>query len=116
MVYTEEKLKQKINKYFALCEADGVFPDCAGMRVFLALTREEADALCENAELRRLFDMARDRRESYLVRRMIGDGKNASGCMNALRQSENGGYNEKSDSRERALIVKMVGVGEGAFE
>ena len=113
--YTAAKLKKLIDSYFDRCEAQGVFPDSAGLRVFLSLTGEEIRTLTENAEIARIFSFARDRRESILLRTMLSDSKMTSACMNALKQPENGGYNEK-DSGAKSLTVIMDGVGEGAFK
>jgi len=115
-VYTAARLKKIIDSYFDRCETDDVFPDCAGLRVFLSLTEEEIRALSKDDGIARLFSLAKDRRESILVRRMLSDSKMTSACMNALKQPENGGYNEKEPGGDKTLTVIMDGVGNGAFE
>jgi hypothetical protein len=59
-------------------------------------------------EFRRIFSNAKLRRESWLARHMVADNKKANGCMNALKQEENGGYSDrKMDSGEKTLRVKI---------
>lgn len=113
---TAEELENKVQRYFAESIAEGCFPDYAGMRLSLGLSEEEIGRLCESEDFAAVFRRARDRRESYLVRRMTADNKYVSGCMNALRQSQNGGYNEKSEQGAKTLILRMEGVGAAAFE
>jgi len=63
-------------------------------------------------EYRDIFDEAKDRRESWLVRKMAADPKAANGCMNALKQEANGGYMDRAGgSGEITLKVKSDGVG-----
>lgn len=67
----------------------------------------------ENAEgFREVLDEAAARRESYLVRIMVTDNKRAQGCLNALKQKENGGYTDRPvENTEKTLNIKLVGVG-----
>lgn len=67
----------------------------------------------ENAEaFKEVLDEAAARRESYLVRIMVTDNKRAQGCLNALKQKENGGYTDRpAESQEKTLKVQILGVG-----
>lgn len=116
-MYTPEELKAGVDEYFARCEEAGEFPDLAGMRLWLGvsertLNRYRTGEGRKHEQYREILDRARDRRESFLVRKMTRDNKNVQGCLNALRQPSNGGYIDKpKDSGERTLIIKLAGVG-----
>lgn len=114
-----EQLKAAIDNYFKMNEAKGDFPDYAGMLIYLGNASEDDVTIAckENSEIGKLFDYAKKRRESFLIRRMTRDSKNASGCMNALKQSINGGYSDKAkDKGERKLIIDFKGIGEDAYK
>lgn len=107
------RLREEIDRYFDECIAADSFPDLAGMRIALGLsTLEMRRCMSEeypNAqEYRAIFDEAKDRRESWLVRAMTSDNKRTSGCMNALKQKENGGYSEKNEGG--TLNINVVGI------
>ena len=54
------------------------------------------------------------RRTSWLSRHMVADNKKTNGCMNALKQEENGGYMDKpADNGEKVLRIKVDGIGGG---
>lgn len=116
-----EDLKKKINAYFAEQEAAGEFPDFAGMRIYLGMSEKTIKAYQEEGhdnyeEYRAIFDEARDRRESFLVRRMTKDNKLAQGCLNALKQPANGGYVDKApESKNKVEVtIKVAGLKGGA--
>lgn len=124
-----EDLERAINDYFDQCEADGVFPDEAGMRVFLNLSRSRLDALSsppsdtdtqddaqrENnnnnyKKFREILARARDRRESWLARTATSTPKLAQGCLNALKQPANGGWIDKNAGEQGASVsITFVG-------
>lgn len=63
---------------------------------------------------RAVFEYARARRESWLVRKMVTDNKAANGCMNALKQEKNGGYTDRpAESGERSLTININGISGG---
>ena len=65
-------------------------------------------------EYRRIFKIAELKRESWLARHMVADNKKATGCMNALKQMENGGYQDKNIQQgDRTLKIKVDGIGGG---
>jgi hypothetical protein len=58
--------------------------------------------------------MAKLRRESWLARHMVADNKKASGCMNALKQMENGGYMDRNVAQDdKTLRIKVDGIAGG---
>lgn len=115
---TPEDLAVKINEYFTYNERRNEFPDYAGMKIYIGLKSEATiKSYCEEAGFAELFEEAKLRRESFLVRRMTRDNKLANGCMNALKQENNGGYTDKpTDIGDRKLIIELKGVGENAYK
>lgn len=116
--YNQPKLlRAAVEKYFAECEKAKVFPDFAGMKLALQLRSSDIERLTDSKnpkaqDYRDIFDEARDRRESWLARKMAADPKGANGYMNALKQDINGGYMDRAGgSGEITLKVKTDGVG-----
>lgn len=108
-----------MKKYFDDCEKKDVFPDYAGMRLALGLSQEDVENYCREGSpqyiaYRQLFDRAKDRRESWLVRRSVTDPKTAPGCKVALEQSENGGYGQQA-KKSVVVIIKSDKI-EGGFK
>ena len=117
MYESPDALKKKIDEYFKITEGQGEFPDLAGMRIYLGMSentmrkyQEEGHENCE--EYRAIFSEARDRRESFLVRRMTKDNKLAQGCLNALKQPANGGYIDKPQEQggKMEITLKVSGL------
>lgn len=112
---TPEDLRTAIEGYIAGCEADGVFPDYAGMRLALGVAERTLQkyATGDSPEAQAYADAllyAKDKRESWLVRKMTSDNKAAQGCLNALKQPSNGGYIDRpQESGEKKLIVSFQG-------
>lgn len=129
-----EDLERAVNEYFDQCEEDGVFPDEAGMRVFLNLSRSRLDALasppssdCTDSKTiqedytgennnynykkyREILARARDRRESWLARTATSTPKLAQGCLVALRQPSNGGWIDKNAGEQGASVsITFIG-------
>ena len=115
---TAAALRKVVDQYFTECEAAGEFPDYAGMKIAIGLRCEQTIArYCEDPEYNEIFEEAKLRRESFLVRRMTKDNKLAQGCLNALKQPMNGGYTDRPiDTGERKLVIELKGVGENAFK
>lgn len=119
---TPGKLRDGIDKYFDSLP-DGVFPDYAGMLLYLGLFPDEVDALCDDTnekapEFRRVFQYAELKRESWLARVVASDSKLATGALNLLKQTNNGGYVTVSKTDKGSslrLIVEGVG-GMDAFK
>jgi hypothetical protein len=110
--YTVDELKVKILTYFRDCEeVRQVFPDEAGMLNYLDIEDEEYEAMKTASGYDKLIRWAKRRRKSWLERQMVTGNKGSAGCMNALKQENNGGYSEKAvEPKERKLIVKIEGV------
>jgi uncharacterized protein (UPF0335 family) len=116
--YNQPKLlRAAVEQYFEDCAEENVFPDFAGMKQALQLRDSDIERLTEEKnpraqDYRDIFDEARDRRESWLVRKMASDPKMANGCMNALKQEKNGGYMDRAgNGGEVTLKIKTEGVG-----
>ena len=107
--YSDPKvLRQKVDDYFKECDEKRVFADYAGMRIFLKLSKQDIEDLCDDEAYKAIFDYARDRRESALVRKMVTDPKAAQGCKNALAMPENGGYSDKAaEKTDRKITIKQ---------
>ena len=113
--YNPEAFYTVVDSYLESCRKAASMPDEAGMRVALRLTKEDITALEKKDPVyRRILDWAMDMRESMLVRRMVSEPKLAQGCLNALKQSANGGYTDKpAENNNREITVKVVGVTNG---
>ncbi len=114
---TPQSLRLAVEKYFAAREEDGQFPDFAGMKVALKLSKQDIEAMIDEKNpdheaYRYVFEVAQDRRESWLARRMVTEPKAANGCMNALKQEKNGGYMDKAaDKPTQPIKIEIAGVG-----
>lgn len=114
---TPQKLRLAVEGYFKDCEEEGVFPDFAGMKRALKLSKRDIDEMTDEKnpaceDYRYIFECARDQRESWLARRMVTEPKAANGCMNALKQEQNGGYMDKSGDKTTPVVkVEISGVG-----
>lgn len=121
---TPEALKAGIDEYFAMCKKAGdIFPDYAGMRTFLGVSKSTLeryqDGDSEQArKFRTVLENARDVRESWLARRMATEPRAAQGCMNNLKQPQNGGYIDRpAENNETKITIVTAGVGgESAFK
>ncbi len=121
---TPAALKAGIEEYFQFCEAHGgVFPDYAGMRTFLGISKATLDRYQagdseEARAFRDVLEAAKDVRESWLARRMATEPRAAQGCMNNLKQPQNGGYIDRpSEGGKTELTINLAGVGgESAFK
>jgi len=121
---TVEDYRKAVKAYHTLCEqerdGEGIFPDLAGLRLYLGKSKGELKLLMDGdgdfaMGLRDVFDEAQDMRESWLARKMCSDNRRAIGCMNALKQQENGGYTDKPvDSSEKTLTINVSGIKGGA--
>lgn len=112
-----DALRKKVEEYFALTEEKGEFPDYAGMRLYLRMSEQTINKYQEEGhdnyeQYREIFSEARDRRESYLVRKMTKDNKLAQGCLNALKQPANGGYIDRpqDQSGKMEITLKVSGL------
>ena len=112
--YNDPKtFNSKVDEYFKDCDEKGIFPDEKGMFVFMDIFEEEIDALIspenKNADkYLRVLKRAQYRRESWLARNMVANNKISAGCMNALKQEQNGGYRDRaSENKTKRVQVIM---------
>lgn len=112
--------ERAVNAYFLNCKENGdVFPDLAGMRIYLNVTQRTLNKYIEGAEsdddaayFRKVLEQAADKRQSWLERRMVTEPRAANGCMNALKQPANGGFVDRAmESGDRSLTINILGVG-----
>ena len=113
---TATELKNKMKTYFAQCESErdgnGVFPDEAGMRIFLRLDHASYQDYKEDPAFAKVFDWAMDMRESWLARRLALDPKMAQAYLNALKQPANGGWvDRRTDTGDKTLRLNIAGIG-----
>lgn len=104
--------------YFTEVERKDLLPDYAGMKLAIGIKDDKKIAeMCKDPEIREIFEWAKLRRESFLVRTMSKDNKRAQGCFNALKQVVNGGYTDKPlENGERKLVIELSGIGENAYK
>jgi len=115
---TADELWAAVANYFNDLERRDLLPDYAGMKLAIGIKDDATiNEMCKNPDFKDIFDWAKLRRESFLVRTMSRDNKRAQGCYNALKQSQNGGYVDKPvDTGERKIIIDLAGVGENAYK
>lgn len=116
--YKPAELEALVNQYFDDCEEKGVFPDEAGMLIFLDVSPYQyydwnGGNDPNNVEepiksFRDTFARARLRRESWLTRKAV-DNKTATGAFNMLKQPKNGGYVDKVKNDQNATITIRIG-------
>lgn len=104
----EKKFREIIMK----ASTGDVFPDEAGMRIFLGMDHETYRSYKTDPEYNAVMNWAQDMRESWASRRMAAEPKAANAFLNILRQEANGGWvSQKAESNEKTLHVKAEGVG-----
>ena len=107
-----KKFQKAIDDYFEECKADNDrMPDLRGMYVSMGILDEDVEELLADNphadKYIRALKFAQYRRESWLSRNMVADNKKSYGCMNALKQEQNGGYTDRPvvDKKQRIEIV-----------
>lgn len=111
---TPQELKKKMAEYFQYCqdEMGGVFPDEAGMRIFLDIGHASYRSYLDDPEYERVFDWAQDMRECWASRRLADDPRSAQAYLNILKQPSNGGWvDRRTDTGTKELEIKVAGVG-----
>lgn len=104
--------KGNFDKLIDKIKHSDLFPDEAGMRVFLGMNHEVYRSYKTDPEYTTVFDWAQDMRESWAARHLAADPKAAQAFLNILKQEGNGGWvDRKMDSGEQTLTVKAAGVG-----
>lgn len=113
-----EAFKAAVLAYIEECQRDGVFPDEAGMRLKLRYSKSWEKKMTSETEnpddylgYVEALELAKDYRESFLVRKMTSDNKAAQGCLNALKQPSNGGYIDRPvNSGSMEVTLKVAGI------
>jgi hypothetical protein len=114
--YTPEELRAEVDKFLADCEKKNIPPLLPQMLLYLGISRSTMERwrkeLPNAKEYAEVFEYAQLNREGYLLAVMVSDNKRAQGCLNALKQSENGGYVDRPvDTGESKVTINLVGVG-----
>lgn len=127
---TPADMKKHVEEYFREREAREEFPTFAGMLKFLNISKrtyyrymdadngDETMSEEDRREYRKIFEEAELRREDYLEKKMVSEPRLANGCMNSLKQPQNGGFKDRIEGEIDARItVNIAGVGgENAFK
>lgn len=118
---TPELFKEAVENYFEECEKKGPdeFPSLAGLCLYLGITKKRLYEIGEiSEEYANILEMAQLKREKFLSETMAKDNKRAQGCMNNLKQPENGGYIDRPiENKTSEIKINLVGVGgESAFK
>lgn len=105
-------LQRKVDEYFNKCAENDEFPDEKGMYLYLRVFKEDLEVKCEDSypgheEYRRILKEAQYQRESWLARHMVSDAKRANGCMNALKQEQNGAWIDRPDKKQQTVKVEL---------
>lgn len=115
-----DALRDKITEYHELCDKQRKFYDYPGLLFHCGITRADVEQMtsernAHHVEFTEIFEGEKLLRESKLVCRMVTEPKSAIGCMNALKQKDNGGYVDKAVNATEAqtLNINIVG-GHGA--
>ena len=118
-----KEFRTRVDEYFDDCDKNKVFPDEKGMYVFLKIFEEDLEPLLsqENPdaeEYLRILKLAKYRRESWLSRNMVSDNRMTNGCMNALKQEQNGGYTDRPavDKSKSVRIIMPDGMTVDTFK
>ena len=109
-----DELKDKMQEYFRTCEKEEecVFPDEAGMRIFLGLGHKSYQSYMEDPAYELVFDWAQDMRESWAARGLAANPRNAQAFLNILKQAANGGWvDRKTDKEDKVIEIRAAGVG-----
>ena len=109
---TPEELKGKMQEYFSDCGADDVFPDEAGMRIFLDIGHESYRSYQEDPAFEKVFDWCQDMRESWAARQLAANPRSAQAFLNILKQAANGGWRDRTtDKEDKVIEIRAAGVG-----
>ena len=109
--YPPEEAMTDIQNYFKDCNEKGVFPDEAGMLVWMGLFPEDKDTLCKrDSRFVSVFKRAEMLQESWLSRHAVG-GKNASAALALLKERKYGsvGKEKKADMSVKLNVSEIEG-------
>lgn len=112
--YTPAALAAAIDNYFLECEKENIFPDNAGMRIYLDISQDTEERYLKQNEYAEILKKAQDRRESWLTRRVMSDNaKTVTGAIFALKQAKNGGWKDIQETSGAMNITLNLPTSEG---
>lgn len=113
---TPDELRAKVEAFIDNARRTGEAPLLPQMLLYLGISRAQAEALRKRGdEWVEIFEFAKLHREAFLLAAMVTDNKKAQGCLNALKQPENGGYVDRFQNTEHSKVtVDVAGVGGAA--
>lgn len=112
--YTPAALAEAIDNYFLECEKENIFPDNAGMRIYLDISQDTEERYLKQNEYAEILKKAQDRRESWLTRRVMSDNaKTVTGAIFALKQAKNGGWRDIQETSGAMNITLNLPTSEG---
>jgi hypothetical protein len=109
---TPDELRAKVEEFLdKYRDTPGIL--LPNMLLYLGISRAQAEALRKQGdEWVEIFEFAKLHREAYLLANMVTDNKKAQGCLNALKQPENGGYVDRFQNHEQGKVtVDVANVG-----
>lgn len=117
MTYRTKKgralLQQKINAYFAECDAanetekKAVKPyTLSGLLCYLDLSAEELSALCEHRALRPIIGSAKRRIEAYIEENALSGKLSGTAAINSLKA--NFGWSDKTTEKSDGGSVEVI--------
>jgi hypothetical protein len=104
--------EKSYQKLVSLISQSGYMPNEEELMA-AGMNRAQAEALRKQGdEWVEIFEFAKLHREAYLLANMVTDNKKAQGCLNALKQPENGGYVDRFQNHEQGKVtVDVANVG-----
>ena len=114
---TPEEFQIAIDNYFRDCEEKNIFPDLAGMRLYIDISQDTEERYSKQKGYAEILKKAQDRRESWLTRRVMSDNAKAvTGAIFALKQSKNGGWRDVQEtSGAMNITVSLPGMSGNSF-
>ncbi|UOO38250.1 hypothetical protein IZU99_03060 [Oscillospiraceae bacterium CM] len=118
---TVKDLQRRVDDYFSECSAKKIYPDEAGLILFLGFDKETYER-CLSGKMGKgnadCLKKAALRRESIIVRELYGTDKAATGKIFLARQAGNGGLTDKmrEDTNHVTIDVRFNGGEKGLFD
>ncbi len=129
MEYTREGLEKAVDAVINHCLETGEPPVDFVVERLCGLSRlrleelgrveedgGETEGICRPSDYRRASKRLQDFAAYFWLRRALDDPRAASFAMFNLRQPENGGYQDKPPASAPELVIRLEGVGDGAFD
>lgn len=117
--YTPESFADKVEEYIKQCQDQDIFPDEAGMLLYLDISDETLRKYREDKQNNYIgtIKKAERVRESWLTRRVMSDNAKAvTGAIFALKQPKNGGWRDVQEtSGAMSITVNLPGMSGSNF-